>query len=316
VEQHFLQQEPWGEFQRALGREVIEKSGDGWSYLAIVERGKFTKRLYCPYGPTAENAVVLQNALDNLKDEAKQRKLDFVRVEPIVDGEDGVIAELSTLGYRKGQHVQPEDTALVDVDLETDDEIAAKTHKRIRSHWRKCLREGLVIRQSNDPQDVEIFLDMIHDVSNRTHMSPHEDDYFRLMAKVLFPRGCAGMLIGSFTETSEYGKSENAASLIYFKNKSTVYYAHAGSYTKYRKLSPATAVLLELLFFARTDGCKTVDMYGIAPENAPADHPWNGFTEFKIRYGAKRKHYLGTWEKPVGGLLKHMKYGLFSKLNK
>ncbi|WCI09526.1 hypothetical protein PJ267_08125 [Arthrobacter sp. OVS8] len=34
---HFLQSPPWAAFQRSLGRTVHQRSGPGWSFLAIEE---------------------------------------------------------------------------------------------------------------------------------------------------------------------------------------------------------------------------------------------------------------------------------------
>ena len=47
---HLLQSDGWAEFQKAIGKKTIQHSGEGWQYLAILEKGdgrvgKFFERL-------------------------------------------------------------------------------------------------------------------------------------------------------------------------------------------------------------------------------------------------------------------------------
>ena len=82
MNQHFLQSEAWQAFQTVLGREVFRNSGNGWSYLAILERGTGHTRLYCPYGPTAINEASFEEAINSLIRLGRQHKVTFIRVEP------------------------------------------------------------------------------------------------------------------------------------------------------------------------------------------------------------------------------------------
>lgn len=66
MNQHFLQSTAWQAFQESLGRTTFRDSGPGWEYLAILERSTGNSRLYCPYGPTADDEHSLAAALDSL----------------------------------------------------------------------------------------------------------------------------------------------------------------------------------------------------------------------------------------------------------
>ncbi|MDR2524160.1 MAG: aminoacyltransferase [Candidatus Nomurabacteria bacterium] len=304
---HFLQTEAWARFQRSLGREVITKSGAGWSYLAVVEHGKLARRLYCPYGPTADDEKSLSAALDDLRTEATKRHLDFIRVEPIGDFTE---ADLRNLGLkRKLSHyaVQPIRTAINDVSGDAAT-ISAGVSQKVRRYARKAERAGLTYSHSQNPADIEFFIEMIHDVAARTGMRPMSDDYYRKMAEVLFPASDAGLIFAEF-------KGKKIASIVYFKAAQTMYYAHAANFTEYRDLSPANGLGLYALLWAHDQGCQAFDWYGIASERSDTSASLAGITQFKLSFGGTVKDYLGAWELPVNKSKYHL-YKLAMKVAK
>jgi lipid II:glycine glycyltransferase (peptidoglycan interpeptide bridge formation enzyme) len=310
-QKHFLQSAAWGAFQQARGNAVITKSGaapDGgtWSYLAIVEEGRFSARLYCPYGPVFSSRPALQEALISLEAEARSHLVEFVRVEP-----RGALAveDLAALGLRPAAHnVQPPDTIINDVRAAalTEDDIMLRASQSRRQAYRYSLRDGVEYRVSYDAADLAHFLDMIHAVARRTGMQPHEDAYFETLAELLFPRKAAGLLLSSL-------EGKPLASAIFYTDGTTLGYAHAGAVDGYRKLSPATGLFMRLQFFARESGHTLVDTYGVAPEGAGKEHPWAGFTEFKAYFGGTRVHYTGTWELPISKL-RYAIYNLMGRI--
>lgn len=310
AQKHFLQSDAWGSFQEALGNEILKKQGtssDGgtWDYLAIVERGRFSSRLYCPYGPRFSSAGALKEALASLEKEAKSYLVEFVRIEP-----RGTITpeELQTLGLKPAAHnVQPPDTVVNDVRAEAlgEDEIIKRASTTRRQLYRYSLRDGVEYKTSYDPADVSHFLDMIHIVAERTGMQPHEDAYFETIAEVLFPQKAAGMLLSVLEDAP-------IASIIFYTDGTTLGYAHAASVDGYRKLSPPSGLFMHAQLFARESGHTLLDTYGVAPEGAGKDHDWAGFTTFKESFGGERVHYAGTWELPVSKL----RYSIYNAVGK
>ena len=79
---------------------------------------------------------------------------------------------------------------------------------------------------------------------------------------------------------------------------------------------PATVALLShAIFTAKEDGLKTLDFWGIAPEDADASHPWYGFTEFKKSFGGYEKIYAGTFDYLINSRKYHL-YSLLRKINR
>ena len=302
---NFLQSPAWAKFQRASHHEVIEKSNKNWSYLAIVEKGQFSNRLYCPYGPTAVSRENFIAALNDLKMEAKKRKLDFVRIEPILTDEktdnlsENYLRELKL--KKSARFVQPPETIINNVSV-SEDEIRAQLSQSARRYAKKCDKAGISYSVSYNPQDVKYFIEMIHEVSSRTGMRAHDDLYFREIAETLFPSREAGLL---FAELD----NEKIASVVFYNDGKTMSYAHAANKTAFRKFSPATGLGLFALLFAHEQGCKWFDWFGVAPENSTDKRyeNWRGFTQFKRSFGGERISRIGTWELP----LKQINYAIY-----
>ena len=301
MNQHFLQSEAWEKFQTDLKRTVLRQHTNYGDFFGIVERGRFNSRLYIPYGPQVQSADNLIKLLEIIKQSAKQQKVDFIRIEPLGNIDTAI---LKKAGYRKAKDVQPSHTI---INTLTDDEtIQSLTSQTVRRMWRKNLKAGVTFQASYDPQDIEIFINMIHDVAKRTGMIPHSDAYFRQMASSLFPTKQAGIFYAIY-------ENKPVASILFFSNGETMYYGHAGSYSEYRKLSPATALGLEMLRYAHQTGHKFFDFYGIAPEDAPKTNPWYGFTQFKKSFGGQPTKFPGTWELPLRPIAYNL-YHLYQKI--
>lgn len=297
---HFLQSPAWQQFQESLGRKTFRQSGDGWSYLAILESGKGNTRLYCPYGPTVRDETSMSAAIASLTKLARQQNVTFLRIEPT---NPEFTNFLKSHGWRKVdyQRLQPEHSHTLDLRLPTD-ELIAQMAQPVRNVYRNYHKKGVKVHNSTNPKDIEILIDFIHDVAKRTGLRPHSDNYFRQQAATLFPAQAARLWYATLDD------QPIAAALLY-ENDDTLYYAHAGASSNpaHRKLNAGTALLAEAIIDAQKRGLKTVDFYGIAPDNAPKNHPWAGFTKFKRSFGGQDVAFGGAWELP----LKPLQYWLY-----
>jgi lipid II:glycine glycyltransferase (peptidoglycan interpeptide bridge formation enzyme) len=297
---HFLQTEPWGDFQKALGKEVIYLEGEGWSARAILEApgglgGKAHRRLYVPYGPTCVDEAALATALKELRVVGKQYDVSYVRVEPIVATQpDGSQLDLPKRGLHQNPRAfQPDRTLLLHLDP-SEETLLQTMSSTNRNLWRTKEKKGLSCLTSYDPADLPPFLAMLHETAQRTGIITHDDDYFGLMAESLFPGKHAGL---AYVEHE--GKPIVAA--IFFDNPDfgVRYYAHAGSFDAARKLQANSPLLTYLIFEAKQKGFKTFDFYGVAPPDATPQHHWYGHSRFKRSFGGEDKVYSGTWELSV-----------------
>ncbi|MCL1804066.1 MAG: peptidoglycan bridge formation glycyltransferase FemA/FemB family protein [Eubacteriaceae bacterium] len=295
--EHFLQTEHWARFQQSLGRDIVRDSGDGYSWLGIVEKGKFNKRLYVPYGPFLTKEGIFADSLEHIEDEAKKMKLDFIRVEPT--GKLGATdTDMFVPGHsdlKEGVMVQPQNTIINDLTC-TEDELLMKVSRESRRWYQKSQKRGIQYSTAYNPEDIEYFIEMIHDVALRTSLQPYNDGYYRLMAQQLFSERVAGV---HFAELD----GKKIASIVFFMTNETMYYAYAGSFTEYRKISPATGLVVYAMLSAKRLGCRSFDFFGCAPkhvmESEGIEHPWKGLTEFKRRFGGDYYDYPGSYELPL-----------------
>ena len=92
----------------------------------------------------------------------------------------------------------------------------------------------------------------------------------------------------------------------------TRYYMQSAADYEYRKLPATVALLTSAIFDAKEKGLKLFDFWGIAPEGAPENHPWAGFTAFKKSFGGYEVDYCGTYDLVISST----KYRLYKALRK
>jgi len=287
--QHFLQTEAWEQFQKALGRLSVSDSGKGWSYTAYLEKGAGNTRLYAPYGPALETPRAFPDALASLTKAAKEHKATFLRIEPTYLIEPTV---LRNLGFKPVtyQQLNPAHTLVIDLS-QSEEAILAEMSQNSRNLTRNYKNKGLSIAQTQNPEDITILTSLLKGVATRNHITPHSEAYFKEQARILFPLDTARLFYVTYED------KPIAASLVY-DSATTRYYAHAAANDEYRKLSPGTALVGQMILEAKSRGLTHFDLYGIAPPEHP-NHPWSGFTKFKKSFGGEVVNYGGTWDLPI-----------------
>jgi lipid II:glycine glycyltransferase (peptidoglycan interpeptide bridge formation enzyme) len=286
---HFLQSEYWEKFQNHLGRKTIRRNGDNWSYLAIIEGKRQSKRLYTPYGPDFTDDNSFNAAIKSLISEANKTNVSFIRIEP----RNGITKNFL---YKKGfkyvsyNHLQPDKTQVIDLSRSREEimhDMAHGTRNTINTYSKK----GIEIKISHKPDDISILISLLAKVAKRNNIRVHEKEYFKKQAEALFPTGKAMLYYATIGDTPV------AASLIY-DDDTTRYYAHAAADDNYRKTHVGTALVGQIILDAKEKNLSFFDLYGIAPENQPY-HPWAGFTSFKKGFGGYSVDYLGCWDLPI-----------------
>ena len=86
----------------------------------------------------------------------------------------------------------------------------------------------------------------------------------------------------------------------------------AASDKDYAKLNANGIITIQAIMDAKAKGMTTFDFWGIAPADAPADHPWAGFTKFKKMFEGRELDYTGTYDVP----LSHARYRLYRFVRK
>ncbi|MGP0222705.1 lipid II:glycine glycyltransferase FemX [Paenarthrobacter sp. NCHU4564] len=297
----FLQTPAWAEVQRSLGRRVHQRSGTGWSFLAIEEKNPAGKVIYAPYGPVATSVTAFDAATAALVELARKEHAVFVRMEPVDAGFAASDAGplLRARGLRPAPvNQQPELSWVVDLDGDFKDVLAGMKPTN-RNLYRNIHKKGVTFRSSQDPADISILLHFLHLTAARNGFKPQSDEYLATVAQSLLPAGAGTLFIAELD-------GEPIAAAFAYDSADTRVYAHAALDDTHRKLSAGIPLLVTLMADAKEKGLKHVDLWGVAPEDEP-DHKWAGFTAFKKSFGGREVSYPGTWDLPVNKL----RYGAY-----
>ncbi|HEY1085905.1 MAG TPA: peptidoglycan bridge formation glycyltransferase FemA/FemB family protein [Candidatus Saccharimonadales bacterium] len=299
---HFLQTKPWQHFQESLGHKTFYVKNDSWAYLAILEQSLGIKRLYCPYGPSANSLDALAQAVESLKSLAKKEGAAFIRLQPNVSGfshENARDFNLKAVHYS-----QPSHTWLLDLTKDKDT-LLSEMKQNTRNICRNYAKKGLSHTKSTNPEDISHLLTLLHETAKHNHITVRSDQYLSAQATSLLEQQAGSIHLMRFEDTVV------AAAFVY-EGTSTNYYAHAASSFEHRRLNASTALLGEIIFNAQDQGKQTFDFFGIAPTDDPK-HRWAGFTAFKKSFGGYEHTYSETYELSVNSPLHHF-YSLAKKL--
>lgn len=281
---HFLQSDTWKEFQLALGNTIISGKGDGWSYLAMIEKDRFGKFAYAPYGPCAENEATLKQAIADMKQQAKAQGAYVLIVEPYLPITKEIAARV--LDHRVKQR-QPAATQHIDL-TQTEDEIIAGMNATRRKQHRNHHKKGLSFEKSTDLRDIDTFVELLEGSSHEKGFFIRDRKYFETMANTLVKNGDAAIYIGKFED------KPIIAALVY-DDADMRYYAYMGRDYAYEHLQANGPLVSRMILDAKADGKKIFDLFGIALDDDPSN-PWHGFTTFKKTLGGYPVELAGTWE--------------------
>lgn len=284
-----MQTKEWAEFQRAQGKETTWLEGKGWHCLLIKHTTKLGDYWLAPYGPVLSDIKKLPEALETIKDKAKQNGLSWVTIEPFGRNLDYNPKKLGLTPAEKSY--DPAFSVVNDLEIDDDKRWSALS-PTFRNLINRAERRGLSFKTSIDPKDISIFTDMLRKVENRKNISIHNPKYFEIQAKTLMPKKSAVLEIAYFED-------KPVASTVILQNGKVAHYAYAGSYPEARKLEAGTVLLWQTMQNAKNRGVRWFDLFGTAPVNAPASHPWNGFSIFKRKFGGEDIALGGTWQLPV-----------------
>ncbi len=297
-QRHFLQSDDWGRVQTALGKQVISRKGQGWSYQALIgpnpgRIGKYIKCVFLPYGPVFSDQKGLKMALEDVLELATANNADQIVVEPYCVGDTKEISKTMN-GYQKmAKSRQPELTLITDLSKPWD-EVLLGMSKTNRYQWKYLERDGLSFVKSYKADDADDFAEMMLATTKRTGAHFPPKSYYHHILNILGPEKKAGLIYG-------YHNGRKLVGTLFiddFEAKRR-YYLYAGSFDEMRNVKAAlnAALVMYLQKDAQDNGQQSLDYFGVAPVDALKSNPWYGLSKFKRSLGGQDYSTLGTWEK-------------------
>lgn len=309
---HFLQTKTWQACEELEGHKTFYKESENYTYLAIKKPTKVGSYLFVPYGPSIKAAEgptqaekSFQEALESLVSLARQESCVFIRLEPT---EPLNANFLQKQGLIKTKDIDPADTWLLDLTPSREDLLHGMS-QGTRTRYNQFSKKGLSIETTKDPERISELTRLQHKLAGEKGISPYEEAHLKAELSQPF----STLYLVHYTDPEDNKDKIIAASLFFDDEKnSTRFYMQSAADSTYKKL-PATAGLLSTAIFdAKEKSLKFFDFWGIAPEGAPEDHPWAGFTVFKKSFGGFAKSYSGTYD----FVLNKQKYNLYKVLRK
>jgi peptidoglycan pentaglycine glycine transferase (the first glycine) len=299
---HFLQSWGWGEFKSKFGWDVTRvAAADSAAPAAaqmLIRRKAGVSVGYIPRGPVSrdrEDGIRLWQAIGR---EARRQRALFV----IVEADEALPAGLERAARLTAgpAHIQPART--VKVPLLDDDSLLKQMHQKTRYNVRLAQRRGVTVRRAaHDSENVDTFYALMQDTAQRNAFGVHERRYYDEFLRTFGDR--AALLFAEI-------EGRPAAGVIAVCFGDEAIYMYGASSTKDRAHGAGFVIQYEAMRWARAQGCKVYDLWGIPAVDPSTTHvdggdriagtsgsDWRGLYEFKTRFGGQIVSYPAPLER-------------------
>lgn len=297
----FLQSWNWGECRKKMGDIPFRLgifSGGKLAGTALVVK-IFAKRgvhLVCPAGPLIdwENPALFASLISYLKSLAQIERALFIRVRPpILDTQKNRDIFKSQGFINAPMHLHGEATWELGIDRD-EEEILSGMRKTTRNLIRRAAKEGVKVKISKDPKEIEILYQLQMETVKRQKFTPFSLAFFRNEFESFLVDNQARLFL------AEYQGQIISTALILFYGREAVYHYAANSLS-FPRIPASYLLVWEAIKEARKRGCKIFNFWGIAKTANPR-HPWAGLTMFKTGFGGERVDFLHAQDLPTNKL--------------
>lgn len=301
----FLQSWDWGEWQAALGRQVVrlkilDDSGNMTGAAQLIKMplplGKYY--LYAPYGPVVDLRFKFEG-LSLLIQELRSKFPDalFLRFEPkfLFDFQ----LKSSNIQLTKSANIQPGKTLAVDLSLE-EEVLLSAMHPKTRYNIRLAQKHGvrvekdLVVTPGHGLYYQEV-VKLIVETAERQNYKGHSKKYYENLVDFFARKNGAS---GDITLCIYKALYENRllASGIMVDFGATRTYLFGGSSESEKQVMAPYALHWQAMLDAKAQGLKHYDFWGLETASGKAA----GFARFKAGFGGKVLEYAGALDAVFG----------------
>ena len=175
------------------------------------------------------------------------------------------------------RHIHAQATRVLDLTL-SDEQLLIQMKPKGRYNIGVAEKHGVAVSRSDD---AGVFYELVRETSKR--------DRFTGLSRARYEAFLAAQQ-GSFLLIAEHAQKPVAGLMGVVWNGTGIYYYGASSY-EHRALMAPYLLQWEAMKLCKAAGCTHYDLLGIAPAGAPPDHPWQGITSFKEKFGGEYVEY-------------------------
>lgn len=265
------------------------------SVLLIKHKLPFKKCfLYSHRGPlfninNSESIDALKLLLKEIATLSKKENAIFLRVDPpLIKTKDNELI-FKDLSFKVAHaEYQPEHTLVLDLKKSLDD-LLKEMKPKGRYNIKVAKKHGVEIKKSNlEPKETNSFYQVLRKTARRDKFSVHSENFYQQFLEILNKEKKADLYIATLNN-----KVIGGIIVTYYGETATYYFG--ASDIEYRSSMAPYLLQWQAITDAKKQGYKYYDFFGIAPENKP-NHPWQGVTAFKKKFGGKEIDYIGASE--------------------
>jgi lipid II:glycine glycyltransferase (peptidoglycan interpeptide bridge formation enzyme) len=260
---------------------------------------------YIPKGPVGPNFSKLLPALDEL---CSKNNAFLLKIEP--DENQSSERELLEAGFIPSiQSIQPLRTILINLEAD-ENSILGRMNQKTRYNIKLATRKGVTVRPWGN---LEAFGTMIEETAKRDSFGAHTSAYYRRAYDLFYPIGACELFVAEFEETP-------LSAIMVFSQGSRSWYLYGASTSIERNRMPTYLLQWEAIRWAREQGCRTYDLWGVPDEDHetleklfPTEKGglW-GVYRFKRGFGGELVRSIGTWDRVYNRAIYRMYRFLFS----
>lgn len=319
------QSEEWQKLQTDLGEKSHFERADDYQYLAIEKKTPVGNYLYLPYGPVLRSASSAPQAIDSILRLGEKTRPMFIRIEP----QCADVKKYLPMSARKVRDICPADTWVLDL---SPDQATLLTNfsQGTRTRYNTAPKKGIIVEKTRDLAEIRHLVSLQGKLFKSKHLTAYDAGYLEKELAQPF----ATLYLARYSRAHDLSRAPEKAinqpqaspspiqpnpadgqvlaASLFFDYDETRYYMQSAADQSFRRLPATVALLSQAIFDAKAQGIRCFDFWGIAPDGAPDDHPWKGFTTFKKSFGGNSVHYAGTYDL----ILSPAKYRLYNLLRR
>jgi peptidoglycan pentaglycine glycine transferase (the first glycine) len=297
---HVLQSWAWGELKAQFGwgveRVVAEEACAQVLFRALP--GGLGSLAYVPRGPAADlgDTEGVRTLLEAIRPAARKRRAICLKIEPNCTESPAMETAVCTLGFRPSpQAIQPRRTILVGLEGEPE-AVLERMKQKTRYNVRLAERKGVSVR-AGDEADLPAFYRLMEVTAGRDHFAVHSQEYYAAAHRLFVPAGQGRLLLAEH-------EGQLLAGLVALALGDTACYMYGASSDEGRNLMPTYLLQWEAMRWAREQGCRLYDLWGVPDEEEAvleaqfadrSDGLW-GVYRFKRGFGGRLVRTSGAWD--------------------
>jgi lipid II:glycine glycyltransferase (peptidoglycan interpeptide bridge formation enzyme) len=310
IDAHVLQHRRWGDLKGRFGWQAqrVALSQEGTIVAGaqiLLRRLPWGQTLaYIPKGPlvTWEDSELTRPLLAAIAATARRARAAVLLIEPdLVDGSASV-AQLTAYGLRPAARaIQPRSTILVPLDGD-DEDLLARMKPKWRYNIRLATRKGVTVRPGT-AADLPAIYALMEATARRDQFAVHTAAYYATAHDLFAESGHSLWLLAEH-------EGHLLAAIVVFAHGARAWYFWGASADEGRPLMPNHALQWAAMCWARAQGCREYDLWGIPdevgqnPDRFTEVDPdrqgdlW-GVYRFKQGFGGRVVRWAGAWECPL-----------------